>query len=298
MHSGSIIFSCFQTTQTIEQGAEQDGNAHANPFSLPNSYEYPPRNGHTSLAPGGIPVQDEQWVRNAGPGFNGYSHKQVAEDASSLLGKRHRDSTGPGTEWRPAPPPASASHHFPPLQGYPGQAMHADAGPSRFDRNGLVGVSPSYPQPEYLPPDSAHYPYSTGHYVPSTGYQAVSHARGSSPSDRDSINLETRIPFPATSASNATPAPAIASNPPSGGPHRHYPPVGPVLAPHPHNDGGFLLSPKVHSGSLSHPAEKSMGSSRPLVKPPGGVTCCRACGTTESPEWRKSESGIKDLCNA
>ncbi|KAK4688302.1 hypothetical protein P7C73_g1812, partial [Tremellales sp. Uapishka_1] len=38
--------------------------------------------------------------------------------------------------------------------------------------------------------------------------------------------------------------------------------------------------------------------SRPLVRPPGDVECCKACGTRESPEWRKSEEGVKDLCNA
>jgi hypothetical protein len=38
--------------------------------------------------------------------------------------------------------------------------------------------------------------------------------------------------------------------------------------------------------------------SRPLVRPPGDVSCCKACGTEVSPEWRKSEGGVKDLCNA
>ena len=39
-------------------------------------------------------------------------------------------------------------------------------------------------------------------------------------------------------------------------------------------------------------------SSRPLIRPPGDVDCCRHCGLRESPEWRRSESGVKDLCNA
>ncbi|KAJ9119461.1 hypothetical protein QFC24_005694 [Naganishia onofrii] len=34
------------------------------------------------------------------------------------------------------------------------------------------------------------------------------------------------------------------------------------------------------------------------VPPPEGVECCVQCGTRESPEWRKSESGVKNLCNA
>jgi hypothetical protein len=33
-------------------------------------------------------------------------------------------------------------------------------------------------------------------------------------------------------------------------------------------------------------------------KPPKGVTECASCGLKESPEWRKGESGLKDLCNA
>lgn len=40
------------------------------------------------------------------------------------------------------------------------------------------------------------------------------------------------------------------------------------------------------------------GTTRPLVRPPGDVDKCRGCGTRESPEWRKGENGVKDLCNA
>lgn len=43
---------------------------------------------------------------------------------------------------------------------------------------------------------------------------------------------------------------------------------------------------------------RSGGSTRPLVRPPGDVDKCRGCGTRESPEWRKGENGVKDLCNA
>ncbi|WVQ80147.1 hypothetical protein IAT38_002252 [Cryptococcus sp. DSM 104549] len=42
----------------------------------------------------------------------------------------------------------------------------------------------------------------------------------------------------------------------------------------------------------------SRGSTRPLVRPPGDVECCVMCGIRESPEWRKNENGVKDLCNA
>ena len=40
------------------------------------------------------------------------------------------------------------------------------------------------------------------------------------------------------------------------------------------------------------------GGTRPLIRPPGNVDCCRICGGRESPEWRRSETGVKDLCNA
>lgn len=46
------------------------------------------------------------------------------------------------------------------------------------------------------------------------------------------------------------------------------------------------------------PPRPSGSSSRPLVRPPGDVEKCRGCGTRESPEWRKGENGVKDLCNA
>jgi hypothetical protein len=40
------------------------------------------------------------------------------------------------------------------------------------------------------------------------------------------------------------------------------------------------------------------GGLRPVIPPPIGVEKCRICGILESPEWRRSETGIKDLCNA
>jgi hypothetical protein len=37
---------------------------------------------------------------------------------------------------------------------------------------------------------------------------------------------------------------------------------------------------------------------RPAKEPPKGVTCCRSCQTTVTPEWRKGPTGNKDMCNA
>lgn len=43
---------------------------------------------------------------------------------------------------------------------------------------------------------------------------------------------------------------------------------------------------------------KAAPAVRPAVPPPPGVTACIACGTEASPEWRRSEQGTKELCNA
>lgn len=56
-----------------------------------------------------------------------------------------------------------------------------------------------------------------------------------------------------------------------------------------------------HSGAHAHGHGHGPGhgaSTRPLIRPPDGIECCVMCGTRESPEWRRNESGIKDLCNA
>jgi hypothetical protein len=39
-------------------------------------------------------------------------------------------------------------------------------------------------------------------------------------------------------------------------------------------------------------------SSRPMLQPPPGVDGCIWCHTRASPEWRRSDSGIKNMCNA
>ncbi|WVN86251.1 uncharacterized protein L203_101412 [Cryptococcus depauperatus CBS 7841] len=71
-------------------------------------------------------------------------------------------------------------------------------------------------------------------------------------------------------------------------PTLHPPPVAPT-------------KPTSETGSGNEGCAAKNGgkpSTRPLVKPPGDIERCIMCGTTQSPEWRKSESGVKDLCNA
>ncbi|WWC71461.1 uncharacterized protein I206_105418 [Kwoniella pini CBS 10737] len=120
------------------------------------------------------------------------------------------------------------------------------------------------------------------------------------------------------------------SMPPSA--HSNY--IAPPPAPYPHShlhahhhshytdhlqtsmpQGAVPLSATMNASHLSnghsppsmsngHPMSNGGGSnngassSRPLVRPPGNVDCCVMCGIRESPEWRRNESGIKDLCNA
>jgi hypothetical protein len=71
--------------------------------------------------------------------------------------------------------------------------------------------------------------------------------------------------------------------------HSHYPYEGAAGVPF-----GRLAS----NENTPTPPRATGGSTRPLVRPPGDVDKCRGCGTRESPEWRKGENGVKDLCNA
>ncbi|KAG8908506.1 hypothetical protein FRB99_005865 [Tulasnella sp. 403] len=46
------------------------------------------------------------------------------------------------------------------------------------------------------------------------------------------------------------------------------------------------------------PSHRDPSGSRSNGHPPPGVTKCVSCGIDNSPEWRKGESGVKNLCNA
>ncbi|CED84071.1 GATA-4/5/6 transcription factors [Phaffia rhodozyma] len=66
-----------------------------------------------------------------------------------------------------------------------------------------------------------------------------------------------------------------------------------------------LISKRApHKGGLgggsvaSSGAPKAAKDLRNEGRPPRGVDKCASCGLTESPEWRKGETGLKDLCNA
>lgn len=46
------------------------------------------------------------------------------------------------------------------------------------------------------------------------------------------------------------------------------------------------------------PSHREPSGSRVNGNPPPGVTQCVSCGINNSPEWRKGETGVKNLCNA
>ena len=66
--------------------------------------------------------------------------------------------------------------------------------------------------------------------------------------------------------------------------------------------GGY--SQPASPEDLAQPSARSASSLRDMShtrgggRPPPGVPKCASCGMTNSPEWRKGESGKKDLCNA
>lgn len=61
-----------------------------------------------------------------------------------------------------------------------------------------------------------------------------------------------------------------------------------------YNDGS---PPSSLSRSLL-PSQRDAGGSRTNGNPPPGVVKCVNCGIDNSPEWRKGENGVKNLCNA
>ncbi|TXT10206.1 uncharacterized protein COLE_04140 [Cutaneotrichosporon oleaginosum] len=95
----------------------------------------------------------------------------------------------------------------------------------------------------------------------------------------------TPAPPPAPASAPAAPAPISA---PAA-------PAAPASAP-PFARGGYAPYEGYRAPVENHAPRG--GSTRPLVRPPGDVEKCRGCGTRESPEWRKGENGVKDLCNA
>lgn len=90
----------------------------------------------------------------------------------------------------------------------------------------------------------------------------------------------------------------------------HAPPYGQEQFQHPHPNPAPYTSTApwqktagIASGNITGvgnvPKKPEAGpSSRPMLQPPPGVDGCIWCHTRASPEWRRSDSGIKNMCNA
>jgi hypothetical protein len=81
-----------------------------------------------------------------------------------------------------------------------------------------------------------------------------------------------------------------------------YPPIPYHQDPPPYmRHDPHQYQPVQHSrpATRTSPKQPEAGSSsRPMLQPPPGVDCCIWCHTRSSPEWRRSDSGIKNMCNA
>ncbi|WVR09500.1 hypothetical protein IAU60_006568 [Kwoniella sp. DSM 27419] len=232
-------------------------------------------------------------------------HQRVGEavtTANTVLGGS--GSAAGGSEWASKQPPsastsASTSSSVPQGTPPPAQAAHVlstwahadsrrpdgDWPPASVSAVSSSGYPPTGPDPvqqdvSYLPPASSSY-----HPHSHAAHHGHSHGHPHSHSAFDDH-------LPASVSMSGQ----LSDGMPNG--HGH---------PHGHSNGYSQSHPQPfpsHSsnghtnGHTSASAHANAASSRPLVRPPGNVECCVMCGIRESPEWRRNESGIKDLCNA
>ncbi len=79
----------------------------------------------------------------------------------------------------------------------------------------------------------------------------------------------------------------------------HYPQYSPAVPRY--EDYGFQPTSAHPASVLARPMIPHLRDppgTRASGIPPPGVTHCASCGTDSSPEWRKGDTGIKNLCNA
>lgn len=86
-------------------------------------------------------------------------------------------------------------------------------------------------------------------------------------------------------------------------PHPPPQPYQPMPPPYPENRRAPWMQNAPQDPSPLNPspkrnAEAGPSSSRPMLQPPPGVDGCIWCHTRSSPEWRRSDSGVKNMCNA
>lgn len=180
--------------------------------------------------------------------------------------------------------------------------------PSPIQQSGVVGIAqPPYAQP-YSPDSTGHAPragsFDAG-YPPTSPDDARSivsspHSPVSMRNHHRSRGISMRR-FSMTD-SGASPTAAQSNVSPMGSLEEREPIPHPLHSP---TDSSYMME-RSHrlsaSSSIGDSAVNEVGANalrgRPAKDPPKGVTCCRVCQTTVTPEWRKGPSGVKDMCNA
>lgn len=198
-----------------------------------------------------------------------------------------------GAEYKPQihphsdPLPHAHAHAHP--QYMTGTAGHPTypAPPPPNSSHGLLSSSQAS-SPHQPPPPTGSRPYPLFSLPPPPGMQDASH-QPRHPLPAPPV-LQPPLPLP-----NGLPHPHSHSLRPGSG---HGPGHG-LFLQHPHGHPQMHPPPiPMDESPPSHIGGTQAPTSRPLIRPPDGVECCVMCGTRESPEWRRNETGIKDLCNA
>lgn len=238
-----------------------------NGFSDQSGYGYglaPPSDRGDSLRP--PPPPPSQAPIN---GWEGLFPGPQAKLMPSPMAPRHPHPVA-SSQRRIAAPPA-ASRPPPPPDRY--HQMNYDDSlrgpvpvPLSRPPNGSQVVSPTQPKRQSPSTEAA----------PSSGQAAYSTARPAA-----SLYLDPEADTkPGPSSASVSPVPA--KNPSVQ-----------MISKRPFHKGG-LGGGSVNSSGVP----KSTRELRNEGRPPKGVEKCASCGLTESPEWRKGETGLKDLCNA
>ncbi|WVQ72101.1 hypothetical protein IAR50_001646 [Cryptococcus sp. DSM 104548] len=296
-HSAHSTHSAYSTHQT---------NPHSYPPSHPHhphhsshdwpsgssSSDYNGPNAHASSEWGGHGGHGGYGMMDSGPlglhghgyghghghghGGNGQGQGPAMHNPPSFLGHHHLSSGG-HSGYPPhghAPGPGSGpGHPHGPAQGQGGQVGHGGQGQ---DLPHLA--SSAYPTP-------ASATSSYGYYAPTTA------AAGEYGSSLASGALNTVHPPPSRPGASGILAGGDASGAGTG--------VGVGAGSAPSSSKGNKSGPGADGAPGGGGGNgNAKVASRPLVGPQGDIECCVMCGTKESPEWRKGQTGKKDLCNA
>lgn len=193
----------------------------------------------------------------------------------------------------PAPPyidPALSSMHHQPQQQMPNSFPQPPLHAGGWANGAPPGMAPphpgAYPGWHGHPPAPTH-PYnqhpSAANYAPAPPH-AYAH-----PPTAPMTDGYTHDRFESTSPTGSR----TDSPPPRKKSPNPFAPSVPLVRPKKTQRGGS------GGGSLSASGvPKDSTQLRNGGKPPKGIKECQSCGLRDSPEWRKGESGEKDLCNA